>query len=168
MRSPGPSWLEARGFFPEAGLTSAVPRCLLASFRLSARCCRAPLRADSGKWLPLSGVQSPKNNNANVFFITGDPDTVPGDTMAGHNKWSKVKRIKGAIDAKRGKIFSKLAKEIAVAVRLGGPDPDANVRLRSRTMTTCSTSTPISISPPVSWKTCPATTDSPDTYHGRN
>lgn len=51
--------------------------------------------------------------------------------MAGHNKWSKVKRIKGAIDAKRGKIFSKLAKEIAVATKLGGPDPDANVRLRS-------------------------------------
>jgi len=51
--------------------------------------------------------------------------------MAGHNKWSKVKRIKGAIEAKRGKLFSKLAKEIAVAVKLGGPDPDANVRLRS-------------------------------------
>jgi transcriptional/translational regulatory protein YebC/TACO1 len=51
--------------------------------------------------------------------------------MAGHNKWSKVKRIKGAIDAKRGKLFSKLAKEIAVAAKLGGPDPDANLRLRS-------------------------------------
>jgi len=51
--------------------------------------------------------------------------------MAGHNKWSKVKRIKGAIDAKRGKLFSKLAKEIAVTAKLGGPDPDANVRLRS-------------------------------------
>ncbi len=51
--------------------------------------------------------------------------------MAGHNKWSKVKRIKGAIDAKRGKLFSKLAKEIAVAAKLGGPDSDANVRLRS-------------------------------------
>ncbi|MEY3480636.1 MAG: hypothetical protein RIQ71_1411 [Verrucomicrobiota bacterium] len=51
--------------------------------------------------------------------------------MAGYNKWSKVKRIKGAIDAKRGKLFSKIAKEIAVAAKLGGPDPDANVRLRS-------------------------------------
>jgi YebC/PmpR family DNA-binding regulatory protein len=51
--------------------------------------------------------------------------------MAGHNKWSKVKRIKGAIDAKRGKLFSKLAKEIAVAAKLGGPDPDSNARLRS-------------------------------------
>ena len=51
--------------------------------------------------------------------------------MAGHNQWSKVKRIKGAIDAKRGELFSKLAKEIAVAAKLGGPDPDANLRLRS-------------------------------------
>lgn len=51
--------------------------------------------------------------------------------MAGHNKWSKVKRIKGALDAKRGKIFSKLAKEIAVATKLGGSDPGSNVRLRS-------------------------------------
>ena len=50
--------------------------------------------------------------------------------MAGHNQWSKVKRIKGAIDAKRGKLFSKLAKEIAVAATLGGPDSDANVRPR--------------------------------------
>ena len=51
--------------------------------------------------------------------------------MAGHNMWSKVKRIKGAIDAKRGNIFSKLAKEIAVAAKSGGPDPDATLRLRS-------------------------------------
>jgi transcriptional/translational regulatory protein YebC/TACO1 len=51
--------------------------------------------------------------------------------MAGHNKWSKVKRIKGAIDAKRGNLISKLAKEIAVAAKLGGPVPDAHVRLRS-------------------------------------
>ena len=51
--------------------------------------------------------------------------------MAGHNKWSKVKRIKGAIDAKRGKLFSKLAEEIAVAAKSGGPDPDATLRLRS-------------------------------------
>jgi YebC/PmpR family DNA-binding regulatory protein len=50
--------------------------------------------------------------------------------MAGHNKWSKVKRLKGALDAKRGKIFSKLAKEITLAARQGG-DPDLNPRLRS-------------------------------------
>src|SRR6266516_4834840 len=51
--------------------------------------------------------------------------------MAGHSKWSKVKRFKGAIDAKRGKIFSKLSKEITIAAKAGGGDPSANPRLRS-------------------------------------
>src|SRR6184192_2628618 len=51
--------------------------------------------------------------------------------MAGHSKWSKVKRFKGAIDAKRGKIFSKLSKEITIAVKTGGGDPNGNPRLRS-------------------------------------
>ena len=50
--------------------------------------------------------------------------------MAGHSKWAKVKRFKGAIDAKRGKIFSKLAKEITVAAKQGGGDKDMNPRLR--------------------------------------
>ena len=51
--------------------------------------------------------------------------------MAGHSKWSKVKRFKGAIDAKRGKIFSRLSKEITIAAKAGGGDPSANPRLRS-------------------------------------
>src|SRR5436305_12820391 len=50
--------------------------------------------------------------------------------MAGHSKWAKVKHFKGAIDAKRGKIFSKLSKEISIAVKLAGPDPAMNPRLR--------------------------------------
>jgi len=50
--------------------------------------------------------------------------------MAGHSRWAKVKHFKGAIDAKRGKIFSKLAKEITVAVKQGGGDRDMNPRLR--------------------------------------
>ena len=50
--------------------------------------------------------------------------------MAGHNKWSKVKHIKGPLDAKRGKLFSRLAREIAVAAKDGGGDPDLNARLR--------------------------------------
>ena len=51
--------------------------------------------------------------------------------MAGHSKWAKVKRFKGAIDAKRGKIFSKLAKEITIAVKQGGGgDANMNPRLR--------------------------------------
>jgi YebC/PmpR family DNA-binding regulatory protein len=51
--------------------------------------------------------------------------------MSGHSKWSKVKRFKGAIDAKRGKIFSKLSKEISIAAKTGGGDPNGNPRLRS-------------------------------------
>src|ERR1700676_1942150 len=51
--------------------------------------------------------------------------------MAGHSKWSKVKRFKGAIDVKRGKIFSKLSKEISIAAKTGGGDPNGNPRLRS-------------------------------------
>ena len=51
--------------------------------------------------------------------------------MAGHSKWSKVKRFKGAIDAKRGAIFSKFSKEISIAARIGGGDPAGNPRLRS-------------------------------------
>ena len=51
--------------------------------------------------------------------------------MSGHSKWSTIKRKKGALDAKRGKIFSKLAKEVAVAATLGGGDPEANPRLRT-------------------------------------
>jgi YebC/PmpR family DNA-binding regulatory protein len=50
--------------------------------------------------------------------------------MAGHSKWAKVKHFKGAIDAKRGKIFSKLSKEITIAVKLAGVDPGMNPRLR--------------------------------------
>jgi YebC/PmpR family DNA-binding regulatory protein len=50
--------------------------------------------------------------------------------MAGHSKWAKVKHFKGAIDAKRARIFAKLSREIAVAARMGGGDPDMNPRLR--------------------------------------
>ncbi|MFO7750284.1 MAG: YebC/PmpR family DNA-binding transcriptional regulator [Desulfobacteraceae bacterium] len=51
--------------------------------------------------------------------------------MSGHNKWSSIKHKKGAADAKRGKIFTKLIKEITIAARMGGGDPDANPRLRT-------------------------------------
>ncbi len=51
--------------------------------------------------------------------------------MSGHSKWSTIKRKKGAIDAKRGKIFTRLIKEIIVAARMGGGEPEANPRLRS-------------------------------------
>jgi YebC/PmpR family DNA-binding regulatory protein len=50
--------------------------------------------------------------------------------MSGHSKWSTIKRQKGAADAKRGQLFTKIAREIAVAAREGLPDPEANTRLR--------------------------------------
>ncbi|MEW6156643.1 MAG: YebC/PmpR family DNA-binding transcriptional regulator [Verrucomicrobiota bacterium] len=50
--------------------------------------------------------------------------------MAGHSKWAKVKHFKGALDAKRGRIFSKLAREITISAKQGGGDPDMNPRLR--------------------------------------
>ncbi len=51
--------------------------------------------------------------------------------MSGHSKWSSIKHKKGAADAKRGKIFTKLIKELTVAARLGGGDPGGNPRLRT-------------------------------------
>ena len=50
--------------------------------------------------------------------------------MAGHSHWANISRKKSLIDAKRGKLWSKLAKAIIVAAKHGGPDPDANLRLR--------------------------------------
>ncbi len=50
--------------------------------------------------------------------------------MSGHSKWSTIKRRKGAVDAKRSKIFSRISKELTVAAREGGPDPETNPRLR--------------------------------------
>lgn len=50
--------------------------------------------------------------------------------MSGHSKWSTIKRKKGAIDAQRSKIFTKILKEISIAVKEGGPDPESNPRLR--------------------------------------
>jgi YebC/PmpR family DNA-binding regulatory protein len=51
--------------------------------------------------------------------------------MSGHSKWATIKHKKGALDAKRGKIFTRLIKEIMVAAKAGGGDPDGNPRLRS-------------------------------------
>ena len=50
--------------------------------------------------------------------------------MAGHSKWANIQHRKNAQDAKRGKLFTKLIREVSVAARLGGPDPAANSRLR--------------------------------------
>ena len=50
--------------------------------------------------------------------------------MSGHSKWSTIKHKKGAADARKGKIFTKIIKEITTAARTGGPDTEANPRLR--------------------------------------
>ena len=50
--------------------------------------------------------------------------------MSGHSKWATIKRKKGALDAKRGKLFTKIGRELVVAVKEGGPDPDSNSKLR--------------------------------------
>ena len=63
--------------------------------------------------------------------------------MSGHSRWSKVKNYKGALDAKRGKIFSKLSKEISVAAKMGGGDPNFNPRLRQAIATARGESMPV-------------------------
>ena len=55
--------------------------------------------------------------------------------MAGHSKWANIQHRKGRQDAKRGKIFTKLIKEITVAARMGGGDPNFNPRLRAAVTT---------------------------------
>src|SRR5512133_2645815 len=51
--------------------------------------------------------------------------------MAGHNKWSKVKRLKAVTDSRKGKVFSRLSRDITLAAKAGGGDPEANARLRT-------------------------------------
>jgi YebC/PmpR family DNA-binding regulatory protein len=63
--------------------------------------------------------------------------------MAGHSRWAKVKHYKGTIDQKRGKLFSKLSKEISVAAKLGGGDPHFNPRLRQAIATARGESMPV-------------------------
>jgi YebC/PmpR family DNA-binding regulatory protein len=63
--------------------------------------------------------------------------------MAGHSHWAKVKRAKGVTDQRRGKLFSKLSKEISVAAKLGGGDPHFNPRLRQAVATARSESVPV-------------------------
>jgi YebC/PmpR family DNA-binding regulatory protein len=63
--------------------------------------------------------------------------------MSGHSKWSKVKHYKGVLDARRGKVFSKIAKEIAVACKHGGGDPGFNPRLRTILMKARASNMPV-------------------------
>ena len=52
--------------------------------------------------------------------------------MSGHSKWATIRRKKGAVDAKRGQLFTKLVREVTTAARMGGGDPAGNPRLRAR------------------------------------
>ena len=61
-----------------------------------------------------------------LYVVSGDYRV----HMSGHSKWANIKHKKALVDAKRGKVFTRLIKEITVASRLGGPDPDMNPRLR--------------------------------------
>jgi YebC/PmpR family DNA-binding regulatory protein len=63
--------------------------------------------------------------------------------MAGHSRWAKVKHYKGTIDQRRGKLFSKLSKEITVAAKMGGGDPNFNPRLRQAIATARGESMPV-------------------------
>src|SRR6185369_13818113 len=67
------------------------------------------------------------SGSRNQYFI----NLKGAGTMSGHNKWSTIKHKKGAADAKRGKVFTKIIKEITVAAKLGGGDPGGNPRLRT-------------------------------------
>jgi len=70
-------------------------------------------------------LQSKKNVGAHtVRQFSG------GNTMAGHSKWKNIRERKGKSDAQRGKIFTKISREMSVAVKEGGSDPDSNARLR--------------------------------------
>ena len=62
--------------------------------------------------------------------------------MSGHSKWATIKRKKGALDAKRGKLFTKLIKELTVATRMGGGDIEGNPRLRKAVTDATSQSMP--------------------------
>src|SRR3989338_4899064 len=64
--------------------------------------------------------------------------------MSGHSKWKTIKHKKGATDAKRGKVFTKLIKEITVAARIGGGIPENNPRLRQAMQTAKENSMPMS------------------------
>ncbi|HSA33657.1 MAG TPA: YebC/PmpR family DNA-binding transcriptional regulator, partial [bacterium] len=63
--------------------------------------------------------------------------------MSGHNKWSSIKHKKGAADAKRGKLFTKLIKEITIAAKAGGGDPNGNPRLRTAVQNARAASMPV-------------------------
>src|SRR5262249_16783600 len=87
---------------------------------------------------PEPAVYSPHG----VCYLKTCAPRLSGGSMSGHSKWSSIKHKKAAKDAKRGKLFTKLIKEITVAARLGGGDINANPRLRTAVVTARENSMP--------------------------
>jgi YebC/PmpR family DNA-binding regulatory protein len=90
-----------------------------------------PLAEEQGLLIETSLVQMRSPLFALRHFRLSPFLSFSSSIMAGHNKWSKIKRLKAVTDVKRGKVFSQLAKEISVAAKHGGGSPDTNARLRS-------------------------------------
>jgi YebC/PmpR family DNA-binding regulatory protein len=114
---------------PQAYLPPPVLAFLSLRFRLLAA---NPSRPDGGdnRCLDGDGIMIGRNGSKPECASAGGQGHAGRAPMSGHSKWSTIKRQKGAADAKRGQLFTKLAREIAVAAREGLPDPDLNVRLR--------------------------------------
>src|SRR5688572_15068946 len=80
---------------------------------------------------PKTQAQRPKPLTCDIFpSLTRTIFSRGSGSMSGHSKWHSIKHKKGALDAKRGKLFTKFIKEITVAARSGGGDPEGNARLR--------------------------------------
>lgn len=148
----GRSLFPARDTFLSKRVDSRAPPLSYVGVPIVRAVRRAPSGGDSGKRLPKSGAQSPRTNQI-IYLHHRARNDIRVQFTAGHNKWSKVKRIQGAIDAERGKLFSELTQAVAVTARSGLPDPGA---------------TPISNSRPKCASLLPAATDSPDQDHGRH
>src|SRR3954452_10799823 len=89
----------------------------------ASRCCCATARSSSRR--------STRSSPTTRASISGFSTSCGRRPMSGHSKWSSIKHKKGAADAKRGKLFSKLARALIVASREGGPDPAANLALQN-------------------------------------
>src|SRR6476619_6883959 len=89
--------------------------------------------AGPGTSAPMSGSCWPAGGNVRCDKIRSPISAVfhGVSDMSGHSKWHSIKHKKGAADAKRGKIFTRIIKELTVAARAGGGDPDTNPRLRT-------------------------------------
>jgi YebC/PmpR family DNA-binding regulatory protein len=90
---------------------------------------RAAVFQEAGAWIRIFLLL--ERRNVIIFCDSIGNPYGGGGNMSGHSKWHSIKHKKGAADAKRGRIFTRLIREITVAARLGGGDPEANSRLRT-------------------------------------